>query len=246
MSAFYEEGLTEIHTADYGDVGLSGAAMVLKTLHAANVTSGLIVELGCGPGLSARQLVDAGFDVVACDASASMVNRAQALVPEVEIIHCDLEQFVWPAEAVAVVAFGEVLSYASSAQAFDQRLQQLLDRTRQVLCAGGLFVFDLVLAGRTGPTLKRHLHHDRAAYELSVDAVEDPTHRTLDRWIYGATKTEPVMVIDEQHRQITSEANDITDLLHQCGFSADVFGDYRKTQVTTPGWGVFLSVKLPQ
>ena len=59
MSAFYEEGLTEIHAADYGEVALSGAAMVLHALNAANVTSGLIVELGCGPGLSARQFVDA-------------------------------------------------------------------------------------------------------------------------------------------------------------------------------------------
>jgi len=243
MSAFYEEGLTEIHTADYGEVALSGAEMVLRALHAKNVTSGLIVELGCGPGLSARQLVDAGFDVEACDVSASMVKRARALVPEAKIICCDLEQFPWPEKAAAVVAFGEVLSYADSAKAFDKRLQHVLDRTHQVLSNGGLFVFDLVLAGRTGPTLKRHLHHDREAYELTVDAVEDPAHRTLDRWIHGVTKTEPVMAIDETHRQITSEADNIMGLLHQCGFSADVFGDYRTSPLTQSGWGVFQAEK---
>ena len=243
MSAFYEEGLTEIHAADYGEVALSGAAMVLHALHAVNVTSGLIVELGCGPGLSARQFVDAGFDVEACDVSASMVKRARALVPEATIICCDLEAFPWPEQAVAVVAFGEVLSYADSAKAFDIRLQQILDRTHQVLSDGGRFVFDLVLVGRTGPTLKRHLHHDRDAYELTVDAVEDPPHRTLDRWIHGTTKTEPIMAIDETHRQITSEVDDIMGLLLERGYSTEFFGDYRKAPIGVPGWGIFSSVK---
>jgi len=243
MSAFYEEGLTEIHTTDYGEVALSGAAMALHALNAANVTSGLIVELGCGPGLSARQFVDAGFDVEACDVSASMVKRARALVPEAKIICCDLEAFPWPEQAVAVVAFGEVLSYADSAKAFDIRLQLILDRTHQVLSDGGRFVFDLVLVGRTGPTLKRHLHHDREAYELTVDAVEDPAQRTLDRWIHGATKTEPIMAIDETHRQITCEVDNIMGLLLEGGFSADVFGDYRTSPLTQSGWGVFQAEK---
>ena len=242
--AFYEEGLTSIHAADYGEVAESGAAMVVQRLARAGLTSGLIVELGCGPGVSARRFVDAGYDVVACDVAQPMVERARALVPEAEITHGDVDDFLWPTSAVAVVAFGEVLSYAMRAEVFDGRVARVVDGARCVLSEGGALVFDLVLAGRAGPTGERHLHHDRRDYELFVDASEDRTQRTFDRFIHGTTRKAPELLIDEHHRQITTDASAIRELLDERGFAVECFGDYNGQPLGATGWGVFFGTKV--
>ncbi|MBV7408464.1 class I SAM-dependent methyltransferase [Maritimibacter sp. DP1N21-5] len=40
---------------------------------------GVVLDLGCGPGLDARRMMDAGLDVDAVDASAAMVRAAQEI-----------------------------------------------------------------------------------------------------------------------------------------------------------------------
>jgi SAM-dependent methyltransferase len=241
--SFYDEGLSAIHEADYGDVALGGAKITLQRLRSAGVERGCIVELGCGPGLSARAFVDAGFSVLACDIAQPMIDRARRLVPEATFSCVDLQSFAWPETAVAVVAFGEVLSYARNASVFDQRLEEVFDAAARVLNAGGVFIFDLVTPGRAGPSRTSHLHHDRAAYELVVEGVEDPELRTLDRWIHGTLRTPVSLHIDEHHRQITADVELVRTLLEQRGFSVQTSDSYEPGGPRRPGWEIFCASK---
>lgn len=50
-----------------------------------------VLDVGCGTGVpTARQLVDAGLQVVGIDISAAMVSAAAAAVPEASIYNCDV------------------------------------------------------------------------------------------------------------------------------------------------------------
>ena len=241
---FYESGLAAIHATDYSDVATAGGLFAISWLQQQGLHRGMIVELGCGPGVSARAFLDAGYDVVACDLSLAMVERARTLAPEATITCGDLDVVEWPDETVAVVAFGEVLSYADSAAGFDERLIRTVRRVRRVLATGGLLLFDLVLEGRAGPTFERRLHHDREGYELFVEAREDPSSRVLDRWIHGQLRGASGEAIDERHRQITTHSDEVRERLLAEGFVVEVLGNYDRTGIGFPGWGVFACSRM--
>jgi SAM-dependent methyltransferase len=64
------------------------------------------LDVGCGDGRLARDLVERGHDVVAVDASPTMVDAARAAAPEMEIHHADAAALPLPdASFELVVAF---------------------------------------------------------------------------------------------------------------------------------------------
>ena len=54
------------------------------------------LDLGCGEGRLARDLVERGYDVVAVDASPSMVTAAREVAPEMEIHLADAASLPFP------------------------------------------------------------------------------------------------------------------------------------------------------
>ena len=66
-----------------------------------------ILDAGCGPGIYAAALVGRGATVVACDASAEMVQLARKRVPQAEVHQHDLYEpldFLVDASVDAVVS----------------------------------------------------------------------------------------------------------------------------------------------
>lgn len=64
-----------------------------RRLVAALPSGARVLDLGCGSGVpTARQLVDAGLDVVGIDESARMLGLAAATVPEAVLHHRDLRE----------------------------------------------------------------------------------------------------------------------------------------------------------
>jgi SAM-dependent methyltransferase len=65
-----------------------------------------VLDLGCGSGLpTARQLLDAGIDVVGVDESAVMVELAEEQAPGGHYLHRDMRDIADLGEFDAVVAF---------------------------------------------------------------------------------------------------------------------------------------------
>jgi len=65
----FRDDLAYIHDAGFGDFAASAGVMVIAQLRQAGIRNGLVVDLGCGSGTMARQLRDAGYDVIGVDLS---------------------------------------------------------------------------------------------------------------------------------------------------------------------------------
>jgi len=81
MSTGYREDLAYIHDAGFGQLAAHAAAVVAEVLRAAGHHGGLVVDLGCGSGVAARELCGAGYDVLGIDLSSALVETARRRVP---------------------------------------------------------------------------------------------------------------------------------------------------------------------
>jgi hypothetical protein len=75
MSA-YGRDLAYAHDAGFGHFARGAAPELLRRLRDAGLDGGLVVDLGCGSGIWARALLDAGFEVLGVDVSAAPSTRA--------------------------------------------------------------------------------------------------------------------------------------------------------------------------
>ena len=71
--AFYGPAQADIHHTAFGDLADGAATRLLAELRDAGHETGTVVDLGCGSGILARRVSDAGYDVVGIDLSAAMV-----------------------------------------------------------------------------------------------------------------------------------------------------------------------------
>src|SRR5688500_1540655 len=111
----YQDDLAYIHDTGYGDFARDAAPGLLHILGQGGIRKGRVIDLGCGSGLWARQLVNAGYEVLGIDLSAALIDLARQRVPEGEFItRSFLEADLPPCEAVT--SLGECFNYL-----FDER-----------------------------------------------------------------------------------------------------------------------------
>jgi SAM-dependent methyltransferase len=135
---YYRRDLALVHDQGFGLHAERCAPGILALLEPVRERGGLVLELGCGSGLLTRYLVDAGYRVVATDASPAMLERARAAVPEAEVRRITLPDDPLPA-AGAVVGVGHVLNYLPDETA----VRRALAAVAGALHAGGLLALDL-------------------------------------------------------------------------------------------------------
>src|SRR4051794_12076134 len=82
--AGYGPELAAAHHDGYGDVARAAAAVLRRELR--DGANGLVVDLGCGTGILARVMTDAGFDVLGVDLSADMIAIAQEHAPAARFV----------------------------------------------------------------------------------------------------------------------------------------------------------------
>src|SRR5262249_29994188 len=144
----YAEDLAHIHDAGYGHVARAAAPVLLDALGG---TRGLVVDLGCGSGILAAALADAGLDVLGIDLSAEMLALARRRAPPARFQAGSLLSAELP-PCVAVTAVGECVNYLFDASNSDKALLELFQRVHAALAPGGAFLFDAAGPGRVpGP-----------------------------------------------------------------------------------------------
>lgn len=104
-----------------------------------------ILELGCGEGLTARRLVDAGVHYVGIDISGEQLRRARALVPEAEFRQGDFTGLDVEAERFDAVVSLYVLNHVPRAD-----LPALLARVASWLRPGGYLLATFGQSGWEG------------------------------------------------------------------------------------------------
>src|SRR5713226_6389672 len=143
----YKDDLAYIHDVGFGDFAKNSAPRLLELLRQNGITNGLVVDLGCGSGLWARQLSQAGYDVLGIDISPAMIEMARNRVPDGEFRQASLLKADLP-RCVAVTSLGECVNYLFDQSNSMQELRRLFRRVYDALKPGGVFIFDVAEPGR--------------------------------------------------------------------------------------------------
>ena len=102
------------------------------------VRGGLVLELGCGSGLLTRYLVQAGYRVIATDASPAMLALARETAPQAEVRPLALPDDPLP-ECDAIVSVGHVLNYLAD----ETEIERALIAAAEAVRPGGVLALDL-------------------------------------------------------------------------------------------------------
>jgi SAM-dependent methyltransferase len=119
----YRHDLAMVHHLGFGAHAAAVAPGIVDFLAPVRARDGLLLELGCGTGLLTRELIAAGYRVVATDASEAMLDVARDLIGESaqEIRRLTLPDDPLP-QADAIVAVGHPLNYLPDAEAIERAL----------------------------------------------------------------------------------------------------------------------------
>jgi SAM-dependent methyltransferase len=228
MREWYREDLAYIHDVGFGDYALESAPGILEILARSEIREGLVVDLGCGSGLWARELTKARYRVLGIDISESMIYIARRRAPEAEFrVGSLFEADIPPCDAVT--ALGEVLNYLFHPE---NELVRLFRRVYEALVPGGVFVFDIAEPGQVPQGTKTRGFTEGEDWVVLVEKEED--RDTLTRRITTfRRKGEHYRRSDEVHRQRLYRAPDIARYLRQVGFRVRTvrgYGRYRLTR----------------
>jgi SAM-dependent methyltransferase len=226
---YYRRDLALVHHRGFGLHAEACAPGILKLLEPIRRRDGLVLELGCGSGLLTKDLVNAGYRVVATDASPAMLELTREHAPGAE----DIRQLVLPHDSIpqadAIVSVGHALSYLPDEAAVDRALVA----TAQGLRPGGLFALDICdlewgEARRVAPNLGRVGEDWAIITEFSVPApnkfVRDVT--TFVRNEDGSWRRD-----DERHENVLIDTSQVPGLLDEQGVDATVGASFGSEQL---------------
>lgn len=216
MTKGYKNDLAYIHDVGFGDFARNSATGLLRVLRKAGITTGLVVDLGCGSGLWARELADAGYDVLGIDISAAMIEIARGRVPQAEFRVGSLLKAKLP-QCAAVTSLGECFNYLFDRNNGIGALSRLFRRVYSALKPGGLLIFDIAEPGRgKGP---RQKHKEGPDWAVLVEVDEDTRTNRLTRKITSFRKVGEAYTRDEEvHRLQLYRRSDVAKELRDAGF----------------------------
>ena len=218
--AGYTPDLAYIHDAGFGDLAQAAAADVIRRLRARGIEDGLVMDLGCGSGIGAAELVRAGYDVLGVDISPAMIRLARRRAPGARFVTGSMLRVELP-RCCAVRAIGEVVNYAFDPANSRAEIARLFRRVWRALEPGGVFVFDFAEPGqRVGA---RYVAGE--GWVVLVDAAE--TRGLLERRIVSFRRVGRLWRrTEETHVVRLYRASDLAEELRKIGFRVRVFRKY--------------------
>jgi SAM-dependent methyltransferase len=256
----YREDLAYIHDVGFGHFANNAAPGLLEMLRqgsirrdqgsisapagerGSSVPKNLIIDLGCGSGILARKLSDAGYRVLGVDQSEAMLDIARNRVPTEEFHRGSLLTAKLP-RCAGVTAIGEAFSYLFDRRMLEAALPGLFRRIYDALVPGGLLIFDVVGPGRVpgpGPLRKYWEGEDWTAL---VETEEDRQRMILTRRITSFRRVGKLYRRTvEVHRLRLSTRLELAKQLRDCGFRVRSLRGYGQMRFP-PGLFGFLARK---
>lgn len=197
----YRDDLAWIHHAGFSEFAESAAPGVIALL-----PKGLIVEIGCGSGILARALTDAGFEVLGIDASPAMIELARVHAPNARFEVARFADAALP-PCAAIVAMGEVLNYGT--------LDDVKRFVRNASHAGELLIFDVAERG----SYPAHEERRIGGEDWSVIVIKDSDGKHLTRRVLTFRQIDGVTRRDEEvHKVELYDREELTAILREHGF----------------------------
>ena len=216
MTKAYKDDLAYIHDVGFGEFAKTATPSLLKMLRANGIDKGLVVDLGCGSGIWARELARAGYDVLGIDISPAMIEIARKRVPQATFRVGSLLRVKIP-RCAAVTSLGECVNYLFDETNNMSQLRRLFNRVHSALQPGGLFIFDIAQPGRGKGPAQKHRRGKDWAVLLEVD--EDYETNRLTRRIVSFRKQGDLYRRDEEvHRLQLYKGSDVAQALREAGF----------------------------
>jgi SAM-dependent methyltransferase len=229
QAEIYATDLAYVHDRGFGGFARGAAPGLLSLLGQAGITAGRVVDLGCGSGIWARQLVDAGFEVTGVDLSPAMIEIARRQVPEAEFHVGSFLSFRIP-PCRAITALGEVFNYLFDAGNSLDSVTGLWTRIFvESLSPGGCLIFDAAVPGRCRGLRQAFAEGDD--WTCLVEYRHDESNRQLTRRIVTFRKAgDAYRRHEETHVQQLLEEATVVQILQRIGFRARTmssYGDHR-------------------
>lgn len=226
MAEWYRDDLAYIHDVGHADFALRSAPGILEILDDNGVPDGLVVDLGCGSGLWARELLEAGYWVVGIDISEAMVEISRQRAPGAEFrVGSLFGAEIPPCDAVTAVS--EVLNYLFDPENEERGLDRVFGRVYESLRPGGLLVFDLMGPGQVPTGITSRGWSAGEDWAVLNEREEDTERGMMERRIVSFRKVGDLYRRDgEVHRVRLYEPEDVAESLRGAGFEVETTGSY--------------------
>jgi len=223
----YDTDLAYIHDTGFGDFARNSAPGILKIIADCRNTSQAVFDLGCGSGIWAKSLADAGYLVFGIDISAAMIDIARQRVPDAIFL---VGSFVDLAisECRAVTALGEVFNYMFDPDCSLTMLRHVFQEVFDALIPGGAFIFDVAEPGRCRD--KQQGHWEGSDWACLVDVSHDDARQQLTRRIVTFRQLgDTWRRHEETHVQQLYERAAVAEILQRIGFQVEILSGYGDT-----------------
>jgi len=226
MSDWYKEDLAFIHDVGFADFACNSAPGILEVLERYGISEGLVIDLGCGSGLLAHELLKHGYHLLGIDISEAMIRIARTRAPGAEFRVESVFKSALP-PCGAVTAISECLSYAFDPDHDERGLDRLFSRVYDALTPGGVFIFDLVEPGQVEPGAVYRGFTEGEDWVVLVEKHEDLARRLLTRRIITFRKEGDRYRRDaEVHQQHLCNPEHVAEMLGVLGFQVHVERSY--------------------
>jgi len=178
----YDKDLAYIHDTGHGDFAGNSAPGLLQILHSCNINSGLVVDLGCGSGIWAASLLEAGYRVLGVDISEPMLEIARQRAPSAEFRCQSFLNTQIPA-CDAITSIGECLGYLFDEANSYGALLTLFTQIHKSLSPGGLLIFDFLEPGIVKGSQQVQRFREGTDWAVLVELSENHATNRLTRRI---------------------------------------------------------------
>ncbi len=229
MKKYYQEDLAYIHDVGHADFALKSAPGILEILARNKIRDGLVLDLGCGSGLWAQQLIEAGYRVIGIDISEAMIRIARKRAPAAQFRIESLHKAKLP-PCAAVTSISECLNYLFDSESDNGSndngaLARLFKRVYSALLPGGVFVFDIAEPGQAAEGVATRGFSAGEDWAVLVEKKEQ--QGAFARRITSFRKVgRNYRRAEEMHIQRLRKAADVARELRQTGFRVRTIRSY--------------------
>jgi trans-aconitate methyltransferase len=124
-----------------------------------------VVEIGCGDGRDAAEILKRTDDYIGFDPSQGMIEIARKNLPDVSFEVSDAQSFIYPENADIVLAFASLLHVDIKG------LERVIERVSRSLSSGGIFYMSLKESEHYEEKIKEDQYGRRMFYYYSVKDI---------------------------------------------------------------------------